>query len=391
MDPVLVGDVVQRRLLFLAKEPIFRVPIIGRLAKAAGAIPVYRKVDGADTAQNDAMFAAVYEALGHGEAICLFPEGISHSEPGIQPFKTGAARMALGAEAQHDWQLGVRILPVGLNYSSKARFQSGVTIEVGEPIEARAWQAAYAADPVAAARALTEHLFDAMRRVTLNLESWQDLPLLRLAERLLPPGGGHRMQRLRTFAELGRQVEQSNPRAAQRLRERLATFAARLEAGGLDVRHLEAGYSSRSVLRFALTNLLSLVIGIPLAIVGTLAYLLPWLLVHLTIRLRGTTHDMTSTVKVLASLLYFPIAHAIWIGLAWQHGSGWIAAAVALGLPFAGFYARHFLRRRRRAWREVRVFFSFPFQGRRHRLLLREAQRLRAELLKLAPAPAASG
>ena len=163
------------------------MPIVGRLARWAGAIPIYRQVDGADMAQNDATFAAVYEALERGEAICLFPEGISHDEPEIQPLKTGAARMALGAEAQQDWLLGVRILPVGLTYRSKARFQSSVAIEIGEPLRAAAWRESFRADPTEAARDLTEAIRAGMERVTLNLENWQDLPLLRLAAQLVAP------------------------------------------------------------------------------------------------------------------------------------------------------------------------------------------------------------
>lgn len=384
MDPVLVGDVVDRRLLFLAKEPIFRVPIVGRLARAAGAIPVYRRVDGADMAQNDAMFAAVYQALESGEAICIFPEGISHSEPEIQPLKTGAARMALGAEANQNWSLGVRILPVGLHYRSKARFQSSVAIEVGAPILAAHYRAKFEADPVAAAKDLTEDIREAMEQVTLNLANWQDLPLLRLAEKLLPAGGGHQVQRLRSFAEIGKRVEQEDPAALSRLREKLAVFAARLEAGGVDVRHLEAGYSPKAVLVFLMTNLAAALIGLPLALLGIAAYAMPYLLVQLTMKLRDATVDVESTVKILAALTYFPIFHAVWSVAAWSAWGPWIGASALFLLPLAGFYARHFLRRRRRAWREARVFFSFPFQIRRLRLLTREAQRLRADLLALA-------
>ena len=384
IDPVLVCDVVDRRLLFLAKEPIFRIPLVGRLSRAAGAIPIYRRADGADMAQNDAMFAAVYDALEAGEAICLFPEGISHNEPEIQPLKTGAARMALGAEAQHDWKLGVRILPVGLHYRSKARFQSSVAIEVGEPIRAADYRDAFTSDTKAAAQQLTEDIRDAMQQVTLNLASWQDLPLLRLAEKLLPAGGGHQVQRLRSFAEIGKRMEQEDPAALSRLREQLAVFAARLEAGGVDVRHLEAGYAPKAVVLFLFTNLIATLIGLPLALIGIVAYALPYALVHLTMHLRGTSVDVESTVKILAAFVYFPLFHAAWTTVAWMLTGPWAGLSVLLLLPLAGVYARHFLRRRRRAWREARVFFSFPFQGRRLRLLTREAQRLRTELLALA-------
>lgn len=384
VDPILVGHAVGRRLLFLAKAPLFKIPIVGRMARWAGAIPVFRRMDGDDTSQNDAMFAAVYAALADQGAICLFPEGISHNEPELQPLKTGAARMALGAQAAHDWSLDVQIVPVGLTYRSKTRFQSSVAIEIGRALETRDYRDSYQSDPVEAVRTLTAQIRERIAEVTLNLEQWNDLPLLRLAERLLPPGGGHRVQRLRSFAEVGRQMERADPRALQRLRERLAVFAARLEAGGVDLRHLEAGYAPRATLLFVFTNLIALLIGLPLTILGSLAYLIPFWLVRLAAHLAKPTPDIRSTVKIIAAVLFFPLMHAVWVVLAWRFFGPALGISTLFILPVVGLYARHFLRRRRRAWREARVFFTLPFQGRRLRLLTREAQGLRTELLALA-------
>jgi glycerol-3-phosphate O-acyltransferase / dihydroxyacetone phosphate acyltransferase len=384
VDPILVGHAVGRRLLFLAKASLFKIPILGALARRAGAIPVFRRMDGGDTSQNDAMFAAVYEALADQGAICLFPEGISHNEPELQPLKTGAARMALGAQAAHDWNLGVQIVPVGLTYRSKTRFQSSVAIEIGRALDTSDFRAGYESDSVEAVRALTAQIRVRIAEVTLNLERWNDLPLLQLAEQLLPAGGGHRVQRLRSFAEVGRQMEREDPRALQRLRERLAVFAARLEAGGIDVRHLEAGYAPRATLLFVATNLLATLIGLPLTILGSLAYVIPFWLVRFAAKLAKPTADIASTVKIIAAVLFFPLMHAVWTLLAWRQTGPVLGLSTLFLLPIVGLYARHFLRRRKRAWREARVFLTLPFQGRRLRLLTREAQGLRTELLALA-------
>lgn len=341
-------------------------------------------MDGGDTSQNDAMFSAVYAALAERGAICLFPEGISHNEPELQPLKTGAARMALGAEAAHDWQLGVQIVPVGLTYRSKTRFQSSVAIEMGRAIDTASLRAAYEADPVEAVRSLTQSIRERIAEVTLNLEQWQDLPLLRLAEQLLPTGGGHRVQRLRSFAEIGRRLEKEDPRALRRLRERLAVFAARLEAGGLDLRHLEAGYAPRATLLFVVTNLIATLIGLPLALLGSAAYFVPFWLVRLAAGFANPTPDIASTVKIIAAMMFFPAMHVFWVIWAWQTAGTYAGLSTLFLLPVVGLYARHFLRRRRRAWREARVFLTLPFQGRRMRLLIREAQGLRTELAALA-------
>lgn len=92
LDPTLVVAAAQRPVRFLAKAPLFSDRKIGWLVKAAGAIPVYRRAD--DPAQmnrNEDAFRAVWEALGSGSAVGIFPEGTSHSEPSMAPLRTGAA------------------------------------------------------------------------------------------------------------------------------------------------------------------------------------------------------------------------------------------------------------------------------------------------------------
>jgi 1-acyl-sn-glycerol-3-phosphate acyltransferase len=77
---------------FLAKEELFRVPLVGRIIRAAGQIPVQRE----SAAAQDAFRAAV-AALRAGEAVCVYPEATLTRDPELWPMKgkTGAARLAL--------------------------------------------------------------------------------------------------------------------------------------------------------------------------------------------------------------------------------------------------------------------------------------------------------
>jgi glycerol-3-phosphate O-acyltransferase / dihydroxyacetone phosphate acyltransferase len=43
IDPALIFATTPRTVTFLAKEPLFRVPVFGALLRALGALPVYRK------------------------------------------------------------------------------------------------------------------------------------------------------------------------------------------------------------------------------------------------------------------------------------------------------------------------------------------------------------
>lgn len=180
LDPALVAWAAQRPVRFLAKAPLFTHPIVGWLIRASGSLPVYRAQDDAtQMSRNEDTFRAVYDALALGSAAALFPEGISHSEPGIVPIKTGAARIALGAAPRVG--RAFPIIPVGLVFREKDAFRSEAHAVVGAAI---AWDdlASRGPDDRAAVRELTDRIERAIRTVTLNLARWEDEPVVRTAE-----------------------------------------------------------------------------------------------------------------------------------------------------------------------------------------------------------------
>lgn len=77
---------------FLAKEGLFRAPVIGGLVRGAGQIPVYRDSDHAAEA-----FGAAVAAIHAGKCVAILPEGTLSRDPGMWPMsgRTGAARVAL--------------------------------------------------------------------------------------------------------------------------------------------------------------------------------------------------------------------------------------------------------------------------------------------------------
>jgi len=88
---------------FLIKSGVFGWPIVGRVMKGAGQIPVYRNTKDAQDALHDAT-----DALRSGECVIIYPEGTITNDPNYVPMqgKTGVARLAL---ANPD----VPVIPVG--------------------------------------------------------------------------------------------------------------------------------------------------------------------------------------------------------------------------------------------------------------------------------------
>ena len=86
---------------FLAKESVFRLPLLGRVVRGAQQIPVYR-----ETSDAGAAYLAAVEAVRAGECVSFFPEGTLTRDPAQWPMrgKTGAVRVAL--------ETGAPVIPV---------------------------------------------------------------------------------------------------------------------------------------------------------------------------------------------------------------------------------------------------------------------------------------
>lgn len=77
---------------FLGKVAVFEVPVIGRILRGAGQIPVYR-----ETREAVQALQAAIAAVEAGEFVGVYPEATITRDPDLWPMtaKTGAARIAL--------------------------------------------------------------------------------------------------------------------------------------------------------------------------------------------------------------------------------------------------------------------------------------------------------
>ena len=377
IDPGLLLAVSPRPLTFLAKEPIFRLPVLGALVRALGALPVVRvQDDPSRMRENLEALGAAARGLAEGRAIALFPEGRSHSEPSLGALKTGAARLALQAGVP------VRIVPVGLTYAEKGRFRSPVRVEFGPALEV----APAAAEP-AQVRGLTERIATALRSLTLDLAAWEDLPLVEAADALYvlaTDAPARDAERQRLFARGLALLRAEQPQRAAELSGEVLALQRRLALTRAEANDLGIRYRPWTVLRFVLRNLVALVLGLPVALVGVAVFALPVLATRLALRLTRTEPDMVATVKLLTGLVLGPIyvaALAIAVGL-WL-GPWWGVGLAIAALPLA-LFTRRFLARRAEAIRDARLFFVLGNRSARKRQLLAEAQALAARVTSVA-------
>lgn len=371
VDPGLLFVLVRRHVTFLAKAPLFSMPVLGWILKGLDALPVFRKQDGGDTAKNDSTLAASVGALVQGRAITLFPEGKSHSEPQLAELKTGCARIALDAAAQG---AKVRIVPVGITYGEKNRFKSLVHVEVGAVMEVSAFSTGQGSTDAEAVRALTDAIAKALGAITLNLEAWEDLPIVETAEALYALERGDRagdVERQKAFARGVALLRAEQPARFEALKSEVAAFRRRLDLVQVTPEELTFQYRPATVARFVVRNVVWL-LGLPVFLAGMLAFVVPYWIPIALVAVTKPGKDTESTVKVLTLLLLAPFWWAFLVALAaWKLGL--MASLVTLAVvPALALFTRWYFERRSAALRDARVFFLFFSRRRLKARLLTE-------------------
>jgi 1-acyl-sn-glycerol-3-phosphate acyltransferase len=362
VDGVLLLSVIPRRLVSVAKAPLFSNLLIGPFLRLIGALPVHRRQEGGtDPARNAALFTASTSTLRSGEAILIFPEGVSQPEPTLMPLRTGAARMLLAAEA--DGVGPVTLLPVGLMFHEPGTFRTGWSlVEVGEPVPTADCVALAGAEPEEAARRLTARLGEAMRGLITEVDDRQTLRLVEHAERLWrqerSAGDGDAAARAdwrRRATRAYRHLIRHQPARLEALRGSMERYVKDVEAAGLGTAVGFRPPPAGVVLRYAARQLAALLGGLPLALWGLLSHLAPYWLTWAAVRLLRPEPDVEATYKLVAGLVLYPLA---WIAegwLLWRWGGSWLLAPFAVLLVPGGFFALAWGERLRRLYRETRA------------------------------------
>ena len=360
IDSLVIGAVLSRKVHYLATGALFRNPLLARFLLAAGAIPVWRKGDRASetttgsTDRNAEAFAACAAAFERGALVAIYPEGTTHAEARVQRIKTGAARIALGWEAERPGTLAM--VPVGLTFEARKSFRARVLVSVGEPVPVGAYVRVYRDDPVKAVDALTTHLQGAMEAQVVNVARIDDARLLRAVEELYRDVLAREVMETRGLAprqidlvRLSQSIVEAiawfkarEPTRVESLWQRIQAYRAllaqhRLRDDTVRARHEPLPARKRLVYSW------DAVVGLPLfvygAVVNALPYVLPRALAHRTAR-KETDY---ATTRLLASVVAYPLFYALETWAVLRLAGPTAAALFALSLPISGLIAYRYL------------------------------------------------
>jgi 1-acyl-sn-glycerol-3-phosphate acyltransferase len=356
VDPMVLVAVLPRLPRFLAKHTLWSNPAVWPLLQLSGAVPVHRAHEG-DTLRNLETFERCFEEFAAGGAVAVFPEGVSHDQPELQPLRTGAARIALGAR-EHGAD-PVAIVPVGLTFEDKDTFRSRLLVTIGEAIPAT---------DDAGARELTEQIDAGLRAVTLNVDSWRTAKLVERAaeiygadaERALPGRSGlaDHFSLRHAFGAGYERARAANPERVAALEAMANRYEHLLEAFHLRDDHVTSDYPWSHVTGYVADRVPALLAQLPFALVGFALNYLPYRLPGFVAKRVEHEGDQPATYKLLSGLVLFPVAWAIEIAIA---GGLWgIPGALAMAViaPATGWIALRFYERNESFWSETRAYLT---------------------------------
>ena len=355
VDGLLLMTTLRRYPRFLGKSTLFRILPLRPFLKLAGVVPVYRRSDasaghdgrdGLDPERNEASFRTSRELLARGGVVAVFPEGVSHNEPELQPLRTGAARIALSAA--DEGTVTVATVAVGLVYDAKATFRSRALVRVGPPSPVAPWLSDYRDDPRDTVRRLTDDMATQLHGVVSTYRSWQEAEVLAgIADLVVAPVGRAPSgtpdedpptlaDRDRVAARLATLDLDATPGGAAMV-DAYQAYRRDLVLMGLTDAQVTARYGWRCQRALA-WSLFKVAAALPPGVVGAVVHAVPYQVVKAAAKL-PRNESIRSTVKLVGCFFLFSAEYLV-IAEVVRRRRGVVAGACALvAAPLSGYAA----------------------------------------------------
>jgi 1-acyl-sn-glycerol-3-phosphate acyltransferase len=372
-DALVIGASVSRKVNFIATVQLFRLRPVRWLLEHCGVIAINRLKDDPRSMRSVLdTFEACFRVLERGEAVGIFPEGVTHDDPQLKPVKTGAARMALELEQRHEGKLGLRIVPVGLTFSAKEVYRSEALVNFGQPIGVASFLPEYVRNRHQGIAMLSEEIERQIQALILHLPDLERFRVVEAVKRLYldrlqvgnrvihEPSAGQAEDLVLTqaIAEVVERAFKEKPDRAREFVRKLDHFewmTKRLRFSDEMLAHFpQRRWMAGRILLWAIVA----VIGAPIACYGWLHRLVPYLVVRAAVgRFSKDSGPKTpiATIKILSGLVAFTGFYALCVAI-FHALFGWETTIwYAVSLPMASLLAHYYVGELRRLGASLRA------------------------------------
>ncbi|MCK9254977.1 MAG: 1-acyl-sn-glycerol-3-phosphate acyltransferase [Bacteroidales bacterium] len=172
MDPLAILFTTNKQIVFLARADIFKKKLLAKFLYFFKILPVFRIRDGKDNlTNNDLTFDIAVRVLENKKYIGIFPEARHNNKRQLLAFKKGIPRLAFMAEEKNNFNLNLKIIPVGIYYSQYNKMRSIIHIRYGEAISVENYKEEYIENQQKAMLSLRNDMKKATSDLTIDIQN----------------------------------------------------------------------------------------------------------------------------------------------------------------------------------------------------------------------------
>ncbi|MEY3577485.1 MAG: hypothetical protein RL394_1069 [Bacteroidota bacterium] len=270
LDAMVLAVFLGRPIHFYVRGDIFSHPLVYRILTRLHMIPIFSREHGkGNLSKNKATFDRGRKLLSAGNLLLIFPEGFSRQSKQVEPFKKGAARVALQTAFDDGKADHLCIQTIALNYSHHG-FGANLFIRVGDTLELGQYETAYREFPAQAINRLTADMQALFEKNVIHLRKGERTEIAEAVMRMAyHDHAGNRERYFWASRNICEKVADMEDAAYAVYQEKLLLYHQNLGHHGLDDR----SFSSADIKTNS--NILFLVVGLPFYLLATIIWWIP--------------------------------------------------------------------------------------------------------------------
>ncbi len=346
MDALIILCSLKAQPVFIARADIFKNKILAKILIFFKILPAYRIRDGKENLKkNEEIFDISVKILENKNILTLFPEATHTDKRQLRILKKGVQRIVFQAEEKNNFQLGAKIVPVGIYYSNYWNFKSDIQIIFGKPIEIDEFLEIYKENQQKAMLSLRDRISEELKPLVIHIKNSEYYELFEFMREIYNKEMRKKLNLSKNFYNkflADKKIIDALDFAFENKLESFETLKSEAnlyqeELKNLNIRHwvVEKNHSFTSLI----FKSLGLILISPIFLYGFINNFIPYYLPR-PITKKLEDRQFTSSINFVFGLIFYPIFYLIQFSLVWIFTKiWWIKFAYILSLPISGILA----------------------------------------------------
>ncbi len=310
-ESIILTTILKKPVYFLVRSDYVSIPALKWFFNIIKLLPIYRQTEGLNNVKkNNEVFSEINNSLKKNAFIGIYPEGTTKYQFKLNPIKKGISRIAIGA-LKNDIPY-IKIIPTGFNFSQPDKFRSFLNIFIGTELTLTSNDIINKKDSVAI-RELTSEINSKMHDVNIAISNTEKQNIFSKLQIILI-NNQLRHNNFKTYSKnsalpkelkiFSQKIENMAPEQFSKLKKDTSQYFSILQKEKIN---------DFSVInnKVNILNTVSLILGLPLFIIGVILNILPVIPALIIVRKYTKVYEYKAVLKVLIAQFLYAIYYFI--------------------------------------------------------------------------------